>query len=185
MRIWVLFLQWCNTFLFIAVVRIDKWKLFHEVRVSHFPVVNDAVPDYCPFVWILFAILFLSKTIIFFCHFFIAQTMRNLTGCYTNIKPHCCSLSNIKTLVLSCIEQILITIEYYSDIDIWYLCYNFDIKLLSFIFLMIWPEAFRGLLGQQWFLDLPLVLVIGGIIMIFCVSYKCFFFCDQLFISLV
>lgn len=103
---------------------------------------------------------FVENNHFFFCHFFIAQTMRNLTGCYTNIKPHCCSLSNIKTLVLSCIEQILITIEYYSDIDIWYLCYNFDIKLLSFIFLMIWPEAFRGLLGQQWFLDLPLVLVI-------------------------
>lgn len=98
-----------------------------------FTVVNDAVPDYCPFcVNFIRKTFFLSKTIIFSVIFHCSNHAKSYRV-FITIKPHCCSLSNIKTLVLSYIEHTRITIEYSQLLISDYYVIT-DIKLLSFIF---------------------------------------------------
>lgn len=86
---------------------------------------------------------FLSKTIIF-CVIFHCSNHAKSYRVFITIKPHCCSLSNIKTLVLSYIEHTRITIEWYSQILISDYNVITDIKLLSFIFWWYGPRFSEG-----------------------------------------
>lgn len=85
-------LQWCNMFLFVTVVRIDKWNQLHDIyEMSLNSRPGSTVPDFCPVVCrFIFSLktFYRKQSFFFFCHFPLLKPYK-IQGVIITCKFHC------------------------------------------------------------------------------------------------